>query len=399
MEIAVSIIQLILIFVVPLLILKFRSCKLFKLCGTIGAAYLIGILISLIRFGLSFAGVNIPINSDIGEIGSYVCIAIAIPLLLFSSNLKAIKSLSKTVLIAFSILTVSVVVVSASAFFIFKNVLPHSAEYAGMATGLYTGGTPNLNSIGAILGLDAGSISIANLSDLVIGGVFYVFLLFASKPLLSKILKSKQQQNYVAADVENISNVDQLDDLKSAPKKPLLISVLIAIGCAIVSAGIGLAIWAIFGAKQGTMMTYLVPTLLIGVTVFGICGSFNKRLRSVQGTNSVGLYFILVFSFALSSCIDLSKITSSMLYVFLFFGFITVVTFVLHVILCKIFKIDADCCIVTLTAGLYGPAFIPAITNQLKNKKLTSAGLICGSLGYAIGTFIGIGLSALLMLI
>ena len=399
MAIAVMIIQILLILGVPLLILKFKDCKFFKLAGTIGIAYLLGIVIALIRYALSFAGVNIPINSDVGEIGSYVAIAIAIPLLLFCSNLKATRKLSKQVIIAFSILTGSVILVSTGSFFIFRKVLENSAEYAGMATGLYTGGTPNLNSIGSILGLDANKISIANLSDMIIGGLFYVFLLFACKPLLNKILGKGKSQQYMTSSDETIANIDDLDDFKSAPKKPLIISVLIALGCAVVSAGIGLLIWVILGSKQGTMMTYLVPALLVGVTVFGICGSFSKKLRSVKGLNSVSHYFILVFSFALSMTLDLSKITPSMLYIFLFFTTVTLLTFIIHVLLCKIFKIGADCCIVTMTAGLYGPAFIPAITKQLDNKDLTSAGLICGSLGYAIGTFIGLGLSYLLMLI
>ena len=48
--------------------------------------------------------------------------------------------------------------------------------------------------------------------------------------------------------------------------------------------------------------------------------------------------------------------------------------------------------IVTMTAGLYGPAFIPAVTKQLRCDALTAPGLICGALGYAVGTFLGAAL-------
>ena len=53
---------------------------------------------------------------------------------------------------------------------------------------------------------------------------------------------------------------------------------------------------------------------------------------------------------------------------------------------------------VTLTAGLYGPAFVPAITKQIKNDDLTVPGLITGSIGYAIGTFLGMLLVFLYMI-
>ena len=97
--------------------------------------------------------------------------------------------------------------------------------------------------------------------------------------------------------------------------------------------------------------------------------------------------------------LDLSQITANMLYVLLFYLAITVVIFIIHVIFCKIFKIDVDSCMVTLAAGIYGPAFIPALTKQMKNDNITSAGLICGSVGYAVGTFLGVGVAWLLMLL
>ena len=71
---------------------------------------------------------------------------------------------------------------------------------------------------------------------------------------------------------------------------------------------------------------------------------------------------------------------------------ITLGIFVLHVLFSRLLHIGADCTIVTLTAGVYGPAFVPAVTGQLKNESLTAPGLICGALGYAVGTFLGTAL-------
>ena len=71
---------------------------------------------------------------------------------------------------------------------------------------------------------------------------------------------------------------------------------------------------------------------------------------------------------------------------------ITICSFALHTLLSRLLRIEADCTIVTMTAGIYGPAFIPAVTKQLKNDRLTAPGLICGALGYAAGTFLGVAL-------
>ncbi len=396
MAVTIIIIQLLLIFTLPYLLMKAREKKAVKLLGTIGTAYFIGILLSLIMFGLRRLGVNINLNTDVSEISSYLAISVAIPLLLFSTNLKTVKKLSKKALGSFGLLTVSVLLVSVIVGLAMKKVLPNSSDLAGMAIGLYTGGTPNLNAIGTILGVDGQTIALSNLSDMLIGGVFYIFLLVACKPLLSKILTAKTG-DYYTCDTEGVENIDSLES-KDIEVKPLIISVLSALGIAVLGAGIGLLIWFLLGAKNGTMFDYLVPAIMLTATVLGLVGSASKRLRETKGNNMAGHYLILVFSLALSMSLRFEDISASTLQIFVLFASITIGSFIVHIILCKIFKIDVDCAMVTLTAGIYGPAFIPAITKQIKNEKLTAVGLICGSLGYAIGTFLGVGLALLMRL-
>lgn len=393
MEIAAIIIQIVIIFGLPLLLLKFRNTKPIKTIGTVGAAYLCGIIIALIVFGINKAGLEFSFNSDVGEIGSHAAIGIAIPLLLFSTDFVALKRLSKRSLGSFGLLTVSVILVSVASCFIFGGVVDDSGKLAGMATGLYTGGTPNLNAIGSMLGMSQDVIAVSNLSDMLIGGVFYIFLLTLCRPLLKKILKAEKPSAYVSGEGD-VANVDDYEG--AVDKKKLLIAVLIAVGMAAIGAGIGILVWYLTGAVQGKMTDYLVPAVMVTVTVLGLVGSFNKKLRTVKGTGATGHYLILVFSLALAMSMDFNDFGIGYLYIFLMFTTITLGTFVLHVALCKIFRIDADCCMVTLTAGLYGPAFIPAITKQIGDEKLTPVGLLCGSLGYAVGTFIGAGIGLIL---
>lgn len=383
---------------VPALIMKFRNKGLVKGIGTIGMSYLAGILVALIFFGINKAGADITLNADVGEIGSHAAIGIAIPLLLFGANLKEAKKLSVKVVVAFTLLTVAVVGVSVAAFFAFGRNLNYGAELSAMATGLYTGGTPNLNAIGAIFGVDETVIGLANLSDMIIGGVFYLFLLTLCKPLLKKFLKAAPSASYMT-DRADFDNYEDLTYKTVPDKKALVRNVAIAFLMAAASAGIGVLIWYLTGAVQGTMTDYLVPALMIGVTVSGLIASFNKKIREVKGNTLIGQYLINVFSFGLAMSLNLNEIGSNFPQMLLLYGSITVCTFIVHVLLCKLAKIDVDCCMVTMTAGLYGPAFVPAITSQIKNDELTAPGLICGAIGYAIGTFLGLGIGLLLRLV
>lgn len=397
MEYVYIFLQIVAIFFVPVLIIKYHNFKLTKWIGTIGTAYFLGILIALTVFLFGLFGINITLNETVGQVGSHLAIAIAIPLLLFSANLKAAKKLSKTVLKSFASLTFSAVIVSSLVFYVYAKNIEYGDVLSGMAIGLYTGGTPNLNAIGNIFipasnSLKATIISSANLADMMIGAVFYIFLLVLCKPLLSKFLRNRNDDLYVTCSV-TMKNTDELE-LESFKLRPHLMKMIIlAFGLALLSAVIGLLIWiVVLKSADGRMMDILVPSLLIGVTVFGIIGSFFEKVRETEGTNVVGQYFILVFSFGLASSIDFTQMQSLFGQTLLLYGAITIGVFIVHSLISKILNIDVDCTIVTLTAGLYGPAFVPAITKQIKNDDLTVPGLITGSIGYAIGTFLGMAL-------
>lgn len=393
----VIILQTFLVFFVPLLIIRYSYFKLTRWIGTIGTAYFLGIMVALLIFVINKLGVSFELNKDVGEIGSHAAIAIAIPLLLFSSNLLETRKLSKTVLKSFASLVISAVFVSAVVFYVYGRSMDYGAELSGMAIGLYTGGTPNLNALGSIFGLDGTVIGVANLSDMVIGAVFYLFLLLGCKPLLSKFLTTEKTESYTKETI-NTQNVDELDLTKFSISYRLLTMILLAFAMAVVGALVGVIVWMMLGSVDGTMIDVLVPSLMITVTVLGIAGSFNKTIRDTKGMSVTGQYFILVFSFGLASSLDFGQLEGLFGSIIILYGVITIGVFIVHVLISKFLKIDADCTMVTLTAGVYGPAFVPAITKQLKNNELTAPGLIIGSIGYAIGTFLGMGLGFLFLL-
>ena len=392
-----NILMLILIFIVPILIIRYSDFFITKWIGTIGSAYLFGIILASLIYLIGEFGLDIMPSTDIGEISGIVSISVAIPLLLFSANLIEARKLSKTVLKSSLSLIISALVVTSIAFFIYGKTIGFGAELSGMAIGLYTGGTPNLNAIGNIFGLDSTTIGVANLSDMVIGAVFYLFLLTVSKPFLSKILKPSIENSYITEGSIIFNNEDLVND-EFKFNKVLLSRFILAFGLTLIGALFGILIWLILGAEDGRMNDFLVPIMLVSVTVFGIAFSFNKKIRKTKGMNTLGQYFILVFSFALASSLDFTRLEGIFGEIIILFGVITIGVFILHIIISKFMDIDVDCTIVTLTAGVYGPAFVPAITKQIKNDALTVPGLIVGSIGYAIGTFLGAGLGYLFLL-
>jgi len=130
--------------------------KRFRILGMLGPVFLCyacGILFSLI----------IPekkIAMDISEI----LVPIAIPLILFSADLSSVRKLAKPMLNSFILVAVSVSLVACATYLIFRTLIPEAYNYAGMIIGLYTGGTPNLMAIGAVISLPRAISTLALIS-------------------------------------------------------------------------------------------------------------------------------------------------------------------------------------------------------------------------------------------
>jgi len=71
----------------------------------------------------------------------------------------------------------------------------------------------------------------------------------------------------------------------------------------------------------------------------------------------------------------------------------------LHVLLSRLFKIDADTVMITSTALICSPPFVPVIAGAIKNKEIIISGLTVGIIGYAVGNYLGFFVAEMLKLL
>ena len=180
-----TVVALLAVFGLPcLMILLTRKVKFFKIVGAVALCYVLG-------FAFSLSGLNY--DKSLVETVASVLVCIAIPLVLFGFEMKSLKRLAKKTAVSFGLVCVSAVVVATAAFLITKNFLPDAAGLTAMSIGLYIGGTPNLLAIGsAMLGTGHEAIVLANTADLFVGGLYFLFLLTAAKPVYSFVLDGKK---------------------------------------------------------------------------------------------------------------------------------------------------------------------------------------------------------------
>jgi len=264
--------------------------------------------------------------------------------------------------------------------YLFADKVAEFWKLSGMLVGVYTGGTPNLMAIGMGLKVSEEALVLATASDAVLGGIYFVFLITAAKWLYSKFLPPFKGQTGVQ--VGDIANENSL-----VFNKGIIVAFLIA------AASVGSAIGISFLFKEKID----VAIVMFVITSLGIMASFVKRIRNIKGTYEMGQYIILVFSLALGTNVNFSEMVSSSPWVFAFTAFVMTASILINLVLAAMFKIDVDTTILTSTAGIYGPAFIPSVAVAIKNKEAVISGLTCGLVGYAVGNYLGFALAWFLM--
>lgn len=359
-----------------------KRVKVLGMLGSVFLCYAGGFLLSLVLPDTSIA-------MDISEI----LIPIAIPLILFSADLTSIKRLAKPMLNSFLLVCAAVVGVAVASYLLYRNLLPEAYKYAGMIVGLYTGGTPNLMAIGAALSVNDSHIVLANASDVVVGGVYFLLLISIMPKLARKFLKPFDAGVQTVVD-EDAAYTEHLEKNFVPEKEPLSLKSLLRRVPIVLLGVLSLAIAA--GLSLLITGGLNVVVIMLVVTSCGVGFSFIKRVRNAPGSYTAGQYLILVFSFGIGLSFRFSAIKTESLIFLAMFATAQFGAILLHLILAKIFKIDADTALITSTAGIYGPAFIAPAADALKNREVVLPGLICGIFGYAIGNYLGIGVALLL---
>lgn len=381
---------------IPIVCLTRRN-KILGAIGAIACCYIVGFICSTL--GLTGTTYDKGLTTTI----AYVLVALSIPLILFSIDLRSVKKLTKGTIIGYSLCIVSAIVVAVAMFFITLSFFP-SVNLSAMVIGLYTGGTPNLNAIGAAMGASTEVISAANVSDTVVGGIYFLLLISVAPKAYRFLLNKKKEKEPLPEPSAEVASVDETPEKRNTDdysfgfsvkdKKKVLKLIgafFLAVGCL----GVGVLLEVLIEGTVGENLLYI----LLSVSVLGVAFSFIHPIRKIEGQYTLGMYLILMFSLALSMSIDWSVFVGAILPTLGFFACAQIGTIVIHALLCKLFRVDGDTAIVTSTAGVYGPPFIAPVAKAANRADLIAPGVICGALGLAVGTLLGFGVGQLLLLV
>ena len=318
-----------------------------------------------------------------------VAVPLAIPLMLFNSDFKLwTKSLPKTMAVLLGGL-VSILIAVVSGYFIFRNAgIEQFNRVAAMMTGIYTGGTMNFSALGNMLEVDPSIITLTLTFEEIATFPFIVFIVAGGYKVFRKLLPAKTDDN--AAETEESFETESFENYKGMlqPKTfgRMMLGFLLSLGMLAIGAGLSL------------LITHKLNELIVilTITTLAIIASFSPKVRALPKTFELGMFFILIFSVVVASKFDIHQINQSSLQILWFILFVMLTSIVLHLIICKLFKVEGDLFTVGHISLLCSPPFVPPIVEALGNRKVLLSGIVIGLAGYAAGNYLGVLIAWLL---
>ncbi|MCF6333076.1 MAG: DUF819 family protein [Draconibacterium sp.] len=343
---------------------------------------------------LQFIKTDVLVNqvANLQDILVTIIIPLAIPLLLFSLDLKKWLKLARRALLSLVLAMVSLLITIFVGHYLFAESIPESWKVSGMLVGVYTGGTPNLAAIGTALNVSPNIFILTHTYDLFIGAFALLFLMTVAQRLFNTFLPKFNKGH-------NHKNLTELAEQNSQMENYNELFVKKGIPGLLKSLGLSVLIFAIGGG-----LSLLVPksvqmvTAILSITTLGLIASLFKPVNRIKHSFQLGMYFIIIFSLVVSSMANLRGMFQiEFLQLFLYVLLVVFGSMAIHVGLSKIFGVDADTTIIAITALTFSPPFVPVVAGALKNKEVIISGLTLGILGYAFGTYLGVLLANILM--
>ncbi len=389
----VTLITLVYILSPVIIILLYNKFDWAKKVGTVIMAYAVGIILALCGVIPTGEASGAGQMKSISDMLMNITVPLAIPLMLFNSDFRLwVKSLPKTFVVLIGGL-VAIVTSVILGYFVFRNAgIRDFGDVAAMMTGIYTGGTMNFSALGLALHVDETVMSIALTFEMLVTFPLIMFFVAGGYKLFRKLLPYKENATNPASENIEIKD-DSFEEYKGMFSKGVFGKMMVGLLLSVLILAVGAGLSLLTTSKLNELV------IILTITTLAIAASFVPWIRNLPKTFELGMFFILIFSVVVASKFDIYSIDSSALAVMGFIAFIMLVALVIHLIICRIFKVEGDLFVVGQVGLLCSPPFIPPVVGAMGNRKVLISGIVIGLVGYAVGTYLGWLLSLLFTVI
>ena len=375
------------IFILFVLCLNVIICEwLIKKPGfrQIGTALLVIILTAIEANGGLIPTTETPVYENIfGYIAPF-----SLFLLLLSVNLKDLRQAGLPMLTMFlvgALGTVIGVFVSVWAFSAPQTVGKLYYALAGMFTGTYMGGSVNFHAVALHYGVSkAGNLFVASTAaDNIMTALWMVVTLILPPLLQRHFPRQKTDALLSGTNPTNESGATPADNSFSDEETvgPNDLAILLALGFG-----------SIFLSKQVSALVPIVPFVLVLTTVALMLAQF-RVVNNLRGIRMLGLFGIYIFLAVIGAYCDVAALLQDGKLAIILFGMILLLVVIHASILYGIgalFRQDWDVISIASQANVGGSTSALALARSLNRPDLQLPAVLVGTLGNALGTYLGI---------
>lgn len=318
-------------------------------------------------------------------------IALALPMLVFSVDIRAAFSLAGRTLWSMFLAVLCVSALSVVLALLFADDISHMWQVAGMAVGAYTGGGPNMAAIKAAIEGDQAVFVTMTTYDILLSAMYLLFVLALAKPVFRHVLPAftrhseSQSGDQHFAHMADESAAAYRRVLQTGFRKDTFKSLFLAVLVVAVS----------------VVLSQLLPAgmqsagTIVLITTLGLACSLSASVRRWATSFHLGMYLVLVFCFTMGSLTDVGIFSRLDVALFSYIGCLLIGSLLLHALLCRLFRIDVDTFLMASAAAIMSVPFVPVVAGALRNPGLIVPGFAAAILGYVAGNYLGIGVAFL----
>jgi uncharacterized membrane protein len=245
---------------------------------------------------------------------------------------------------------------------------------AGMLTGTYTGGSVNFNAIALEYEfqkkgiLYAGTIAVDNVVTAI-----WIMITLIIPTFLNSIWKSNKK--FISNKNQSIQENDENESINLTSLAWLLF----------------LGISAYYISDIISLYIIDIPSILI-LTTMGVILAQNKFISNLKGSQNLGLYLVYIFLAVIGAYCEISAVSQLQEVGFLLLIF-TISAVIIHgilfIVIGGIVYRDWEMISIASQANIGGGASAIALAEAFDRKDLILPSILVGSLGNALGTYLG----------
>ncbi len=304
-------------------------------------------------------------------------VPIAIPLLLFEADLKRIVRESGPTLIAF-VIGGAAVVAGVSIGVALLDLGSNEAELAGIFTGTYIGGSLNFAAVAEASGMQDGSMLAAAIAaDNVVTNLHFLLIIFL--PGIAWLARRYPTHHMDTAEqftAESQAKLHRIADLDIA-------GLLAALALAFMLAAMGQALAEFVGKPQFAILVTTALTLLFATFL-------PQQVQKLSGHGDAGNVMMFIFLASVGATADIWQLIAIGPVLFIFASIIIIVHLIILFGVGKMLKLDLAELAMASAVCIGGPSSAAALASAKGWRDLLIPGVLAGSFGYAVGSFVGV---------